>query len=234
VPLSRRAFGGSLLGSATLLSTATARADEPETSALDEARRKADALEARVAALEADARDRESLLAMAVGAAPFKPKTLTPGAAGERLPLPAATRVGAPGDRGRKAKLADAVSGRSAAVLVFWATWCKPCTSDAELKHVKDLAGRLEARNVALLNLSTDALPTVLADPRAPTWVYPYWQLEDGHIELLPRSFIERRGMGLPLILVLAPDGAIRWVRDGTLDERVMAELVIAVGLRGR
>ena len=229
----RRDFGLTLAGTAALLGAGTARADEPEGAALDDARRKAEALQARVATLEAEASDREALLAMAVGAAPFKPKTLAPGAPGERLALPSATRISARGDRGRKAKMADAVAGRSAAVLVFWATWCKPCTSDAELKYVADLSARLESRNATLLNLSTDALPTVLADPRAPKWVYPYWQLEDGHLELLPRAFIERRGVGLPLILVLAPDGTIRWVRDGALDERVMAELVIAVGLRG-
>ncbi len=213
---SRRAF----LGGAALLAASRAGATPPgDVPPPDPELAR---LKAENAALAAALGELEGRWAMATGAAEFRPKTLSAGER-DRLKLPSLHCVDAPDHRGERR---PAPTGRL--VLTFWATWCKPCTTPDELLQLRALASRLARFGVPLLSLSADPLATVRSDPRAATWVYPYWQLEDAHLELLPQAFIQRRGLGLPLTLVLDGGRAVRWVRDGALGPDVLDELVLA------
>ncbi len=117
-------------------------------------------------------------------------------------------------------------------VVSFWATWCKPCTSDDELRRLEQLKAALPSRQAALLSVAIDGLDKVRGDARAPSWVYPLFQGDDAHLDLLPRAFIEKFGVGLPMFFVVTASGEVKWHRQGPLDEDVIAELLAAVSVR--
>jgi thiol-disulfide isomerase/thioredoxin len=117
-------------------------------------------------------------------------------------------------------------------VISFWATWCKPCTTPEELVLIGQLQRELGAASVGFLNLAVDDLSKVRGDARAPGWVYPVWQADDAHIELLPEAFIRKSGLGLPLFLVVDGRGVPRFWRNRNLDLAGVEELVaLARGL---
>lgn len=120
------------------------------------------------------------------------------------------------------------------AVFAFWATWCVPCIADEELALVKRLRDELARYDVALISMAIDELELVQAHKKALKWVYPLWHRKNGHLELLPRAFVEQAGVGLPLFVVVSRSGAIRWFHNKALDEQALRDLVTAAVLDGR
>ena len=76
--------------------------------------------------------------------------------------------------------------------------------------------------------MAIDDLTKVQEDPRASNWLYPLWQRNDGHVEMLPQSFVSAVGLGLPLFVVVSPSGMMRHYRNAPLDADVIREIVDA------
>ena len=201
------------------------------------------ALEARVAQLKAREAELERVVAEAqaalevaeqrLGRRPFAPRTLV--SADFVLKSPAdALRLDAQAGSGKRQSLAKALAAtRRGAVVAYWATWCKPCTAPDELARLARLKRDLAQAGADLVFFSVDeTLAAVTADPRAGTWLYPLWQGNDAHLGMLPRSWIQSHGVELPVMLVVAPDGGVNWVRKGALDDEAERDLLTAV-LRG-
>lgn len=132
-----------------------------------------------------------------------------------------------------KPKLAKALEASERGLVVaYWATWCKPCTTPDELERMKRLRSELAAQGADLIFLAVDGLDEVVADPRAGGWLYPLWQRDDGHIDMLPESYVRAQGLELPLMLVVPKSGQVRWVRKGALDDDAERDLLTAV-IRG-
>ena len=130
-------------------------------------------------------------------------------------------------DTGKKRDLNAVLKAQRGTVVTWWATWCKPCTSPEELRHLRRLKSTLARYGLNLVSIAVDDAPAVREDPRAPTWVYPYWQLKDGHLDVLPEAML-RKGVGLPLFMVLDATGRIRWIRKQALTARAVEDLVSA------
>lgn len=219
----------------------TARAKEPkdpivELRQSEVDRLKAEAakvapLEARIAALQAiEAELRASLLVaqQRLRLAPFEPTTLT--RADFAPKLGDAQRLDARDGKARRQPLGKRLGDSARGLVVaFWATWCKPCTSPEELARLGRLKADLAAQGAELVFMAIDELDKVVADPRAGTWLYPLWQRDDGHIAMLPEAFVRAEGLDLPMMLVVAKDGHVRWVRKGALDDRSASEILTAV-----
>lgn len=190
-------------------------------------------VKARQAELEralADAQQSLEVAEQRLGLRPFAPRSLL--TADFALKSPAdAQRLDGPGATGKRQSLAKALaSTRRGAVVAFWATWCKPCTSPEELQRLTRMKRELAKVGANLVFFSVDeTLSAVTADPRAPTWLYPLWQGNDAHLGMLPRAWIQSHGVELPVMLVVAPDGQVRWVRKGALDEEAERDLLTAV-----
>lgn len=146
---------------------------------------------------------------------------------GLRLDLGAAQRVEFLGDRAQTVDLAAYVGQQRGAVFALWATWCKPCIADEELALLRQLQGRLSA-DFPLISMACDGLDQVWAHEKAPRWIHPLWQLDDGHIRLLPQSFMQEHGLGLPIFLIVGPDGTVQWYRTQALDAAAVAEILTA------
>lgn len=191
-------------------------------------------LEARIAALEREGAARTAELQVAqerLGLAPFNPSTLE--AADVALKLPDANRLEAEGGKARKTSLARALGDtRHGALIAFWATWCKPCTAPDELARLKRLRAELATHGADVLFFAVDELSKVMADPRASTWLYPLWQKDQGHLDMLPEAFVRSQGVDLPLMLIVSKAGRIAWVRKGALDDAAVTDIVTAV-MRG-
>jgi hypothetical protein len=86
----------------------------------------------------------------------------------------------------------------------------------------------LDRYGLKLVSLAVDDVPTVRNDSRAATWVYPYWQLKDGHLDVLPETMLRSGGVGLPLFLIIDGAGQIRWIRKQALTNRAVDDLVSA------
>jgi thiol-disulfide isomerase/thioredoxin len=104
-------------------------------------------------------------------------------------------------------------------VLVFWATWCKPCME--LVPQERELATRMAGQRFALLGVNCDskedAMRGALAEEKI-TW--PNWY--DGGLGAGPIA--ERyRIQVIPAIYVIDPEGVIRNknVRGATLDSAV-------------
>jgi thiol-disulfide isomerase/thioredoxin len=164
-----------------------------------------------------------------VGLVPPKPSGLTAfGQVGARLEPADVAKMDSRGNKPRRTRLAAEVPAGAPFVVTFWATWCKPCTSPEELALSKELRASLGREGLGFVNVAIDAPAVADADPRAATWLYPYLVAKDAHLEMLPRAFVERFGVDLPLHLVVAPSGTITWFRKGALSESVLDELVTA------
>ncbi|MFT5431134.1 MAG: thiol-disulfide isomerase/thioredoxin [Myxococcota bacterium] len=174
--------------------------------------------------------ERLEFIEQRVGLKPLSGGALTPGAPGDRLTLPGrAKRVVNANGRAQKSDLAAHISSKRATVITWWATWCKPCTSPEELARLKVLQKELARHDVDLVSIAVDGLKKVRGDARADNWLYPFWQLNDGHLDMLPERFIRQVGVGLPLFAVIGPDGALKYFSKQALDDDSMRDLVTAV-----
>ncbi len=137
-------------------------------------------------------------------------------------------RISRPGAKARKRRLRDHLAPFDAYLISFWATWCVPCVSDEELEALEALRVQLRPHKVALLSLAVDELSKVQEHPKAKRWLYPLWQKVDGHLEMLPRAFIQRTGLGLPLHLLVNKEGEIRFFHNQKLSPDSSWELLEA------
>lgn len=149
-------------------------------------------------------------------------------ASGARLDSRSALVVENADDRAKKRKSADAFSKRSATVIGFWATWCKPCVADEELSHMRQMRERLRVYQSDFINILIDDVDKARNHSKANKWIYPLWFVEDGHMNMLPRSLVQRVGLGLPFFLVVDATGAVRWFHKGKLTDAVVDDLVTA------
>ncbi len=164
-----------------------------------------------------------------VGLKPLDGTGLKRARPGQSVRLPRRAKfVGGHGERAEKRSLADHLGGRRAYVISYWATWCKPCTSPEELRHLRHLQAQLSRQGVDLVSIAVDGLSKVQRDPRAPGWLYPLWQSNDAHLEMLPRAFMSEVGVGLPLFLVVGPTGNIQYYLKTKLDDAAVRDLVSA------
>lgn len=150
-----------------------------------------------------------------------------------RAKLPDAQRVNGLGERGKRASLSRFVSGKRGAVVAFWATWCVPCTSPEELRHMADLRAQLHEHGAEFVSMPIDGLDKVMADRRAATWLYPLFQRDGGHLEMLPRSFVSSVGVNLPLFLVIDRSGRVTHYHNKVLSSEVIREMVTHTAFRG-
>ncbi len=171
-----------------------------------------------------------------VGLAPPKPSGLTAfDVSGATLEPVDVAKMDSRGKKPRRTRLAAEVGQGVPFVLTFWATWCKPCTSPEELALSAGLRASLAREGLGFANIDVDPPGVADRDPRAETWLYPYLQLKDAHLEMLPRAFVDRVGVDLPLHLLVTGSGRIAWFRKGALTQAVVDELVTAaLALRGQ
>jgi len=185
--------------------------------------RKINALERRIKALEGRLRPHRQR----AGELPFRGGTLKRSDHGD-VRYANGKRVARAGQRGKKAHLGKHLDGRRGAVLGFWATWCKPCISDPELVHLKHLQKQLRPYDVELVSVLIDDLDKALSHAKAPRWLYPLWFVRDGHMEMLPRKLVQKVGLGLPLFVIVGPDGELRWHHQGKLTDAAVRDIVTA------
>lgn len=163
-----------------------------------------------------------------LGLAALSPDNVRPAPGALTMRFRKATVVDEDGGRGKKTDLGRHLSQYRGVVFAFWATWCKPCIADIELKHLRDLKKQLARHDIELVSMAIDSLAKVKAHPRASKWMYPLWQQDDGHIEMLPRALIDKVGLGLPLFVIADPDGRIRYIRNKQLDDAAVRDIVSA------
>jgi thiol-disulfide isomerase/thioredoxin len=186
-------------------------------------------MERRIARLEAALQQTAARLDRAeqrLGLRPFDPSSLRQASNGA-LNLGKAKLLAKRGARARTRSLKQHVAEGRGAVFALWATWCKPCIADGELAHLRDLRESLPS-DVPLINIACDGIDKVKAHAKADRWLYPLWQKNDGHIDLLPKSFIDQNGLGLPLFVVVDAQGEMRWWRNAPLSNGVIDELITA------
>lgn len=170
-----------------------------------------------------------------LGVRPFRPSVLRPGQRGWVFDAGRTTLLRRPGDRGQKVDLGRYAQHFRGYVVAYWATWCKPCTTPEEIRHLSHLQRGLEAGGSALFGVAIDGLKTVKQHARADDWYYPIWHHKDAHIEWLPKAFIDRAGLGLPLFLVVDRRGQILFWHNRPLDAQSIEELTTAaLTARGR
>lgn len=142
--------------------------------------------------------------------------------------LPEATLVSRLGATPQRKRLKRHLAGSTGYVVAYWATWCVPCVADEELKRVRTLREALRAHGRDLVVMAIDDIEDVRRHEKADRWVYPAWQRDDGHMEMLPRRFVETVGLGLPLFVVVDGRGVIRHYLKGGLHGDAVDRLVAA------
>ncbi len=161
------------------------------------------------------------------GLKPLSTTWLKPMPAGSRLEAGDAIYVGRLGDRGKRRRLSKHVKAYKAHVAVVWATWCKPCTSDHELKLLHKLQPQLARHGVDLVSILVDDLELAQKHAKARRWIYPLWFGKSAHTQWLPEALI-RKGLSLPVFLVVGPDLMVRYYAAGKLDDERLRDLVTA------
>ena len=170
-----------------------------------------------------------------LGLRPFRARVLRDGSPHWQLNAREVTLLRRPGDRGQRVDLGRYARHFGGYVVAYWATWCKPCTTPEEIRNLEALQKELEAGGSALFGVAIDGLRKVQRHARANDWYYPIWQHKDAHIEWLPKAFIDKAGLGLPLFLVVDRVGRIRYWHNRPLDHDSIDELVTAaLTARGR
>lgn len=200
---------------------------------LDAERQKSRALAGSVAKLKADVaalQTRLMPLQQRTGVAAFDGGQLKRGS-GASVELVNGTVVSAAGGRGKKVSLRKHLAARRGAVIGFWATWCKPCIADEELAHLKRLQVELGRYDVDLVSVLIDDLDKAIGHEKAARWLYPLWFVKDGHMAMLPRALVQRVGLGLPLFVLVTPDGAVKWLHGGKLQDAAVVDLITAAAL---
>lgn len=226
-----RIFRTALLLAALPLIARAEDAPDPEDPAV--LKKRLDVMTTENTALRAQVDDlkvRLNLVEQRLGLAPFQPRALTAGG-GQTLDLAGAagaSYVDEAGAAPKKQKLAQAFKGTPGGVVALWATWCKPCTSDEELARLRSLQASLRGEGLAFVSLAVDGLDKVRGDTRAPKWVYPLWQSDDAHLDVVPKALIDAQGVKLPMFFVVRADGGITHYRMSALDDRSTAELLTA------
>lgn len=204
---------------------------DPRDRVIAEQRAQISQLERRLAAADEERRGLFAQLGVAeqrVGLRPFNPRTLKRLDGDMRLEPGRVTVLRRPRDRGKKTEFNRFASQFPRYVVAYWATWCKPCTSPEELAALRRLEGDLDRLGSALFGVAVDDLQKVRGHPRADEWHYPVWQRDDAHIAWLPKAFIDRVGLGLPLFLVVSGDGKLLYWRSKPLDREAHEELLTA------
>ena len=90
-----------------------------------------------------------------------------------------------------------------------------------------ETATALDAVSTEAQGLRAD-LQTLQGDARLPDFFYPIWQSKDAHIQWLPKAFIDKVGLGLPLFVVVSGDGQMRYWHASALNPKAHRELVTA------
>ncbi len=153
---------------------------------------------------------------------------LTPVKGRLRIKLPNAIVMRRAGSTPSKKALSGHLREFDGYVIAFWATWCKPCIADGELDKVRQLRRALRAKNVELISMAVDELDDVRGHAKVDSWIYPLWQRDDGHMEMLPRRFIEDIGLGLPLFVLVGSSGTISHYLKSDLKGDAVSQIVAA------
>jgi thiol-disulfide isomerase/thioredoxin len=192
--------------------------------------RRVERLEDELAAIQ----DRLGRVEPRVGLQAKAPSILKPMPGGATVvKLPDAQRVNEVGARGKRSSVKRFVEGKRGVVVAFWATWCVPCTSAEELRHMTELREQLHGHGAEFVSMPIDGLDKVMGDRRAPTWLYPLFQKDGGHLEILPRSFVSSVGVNLPLFLVIDRSGRVTHYHNTVLSSEVIREMVTHTAFRG-
>ena len=149
------------------------------------------------------------------------------------LKLPDAHRLDSKDGRAKRTSLERFVRGRRGVVIGFWATWCVPCTSAEELRFMRRLRGELQSHGGEFVSMPIDGLDKVAGDRRAATWLYPLFQRDSGHLEVLPRSFVTSVGVNLPLFVVIDRRGRATHYHNAPLNPQVIREMITHAAFRG-
>lgn len=147
--------------------------------------------------------------------------------------LPDAQRVNGLGVRGKRSSVARFVADKRGAVIAFWATWCVPCTSAEELHQMAALREQLHEHGAEFVSMPIDGLDKVMGDRRASTWLYPLFQRDGGHLDILPRNFVSKVGVNLPLFLVIDRSGRVTHYHNTVLNSEVIREMITHTAFRG-
>lgn len=210
--------------------------DPAEVAALRAAAARVGPLEARVAALETERdalRARVRVLEQRAGVRAFETEALVAGAG--RVILPEAQRVEAREEGPRRARLSrEVAASRGGTVIAYWATWCKPCIAPEELELLRELRAQLAREGVGFVSMAIDGLDRVLGHDRAGEWLYPLWQRDQGHLDMLPEALLRGADVSMPLFLVVTAKAELRWYRAEQLTPEAVDDLVTAAILMGR
>ena len=181
-------------------------------------------LSERIASLETLLRQAQQR----AGTHPFQATSLLKTSTPETLSWTRAGVVHSPTGKPRAASIEKYAQEKKVVLLAYWATWCVPCTSPEELAHLRVLRDKLEKAGLGFISMPIDDLSAVMNDDRADTWLYPFWHKDDGHIEMLPRKFIQSVGVNLPLFVLLNSEGKLLFFYNRKLDDHIVEELVTA------
>ena len=163
-----------------------------------------------------------------LGIAAFEPTELK--ALGDRATLPDALVLADPTSRPQRKRLSSVLDDTDRGlVIAFWATWCKPCISDEELVWLRKLQRQLRSSGSDLVSMAVDGLDDVQAHDKFRRFVYPLYQRDRGHYDILPQRFIETIDVNLPLFLLVSKSGEIVWYRDRQLTDAAVADMVNAI-----
>ncbi|MFT7581961.1 MAG: thiol-disulfide isomerase/thioredoxin [Myxococcota bacterium] len=144
-----------------------------------------------------------------------------------RIALTSASVIETASSKAQTRQLKQRIEGTDKGVVIaIWATWCKPCIDDEELKLMRLLRRRLEATGAGLVSLAVDGLDKVRAHEKAADFLYPVWQRDRGHYDILPKSYLSGGNVGLPIFLVVDRRGQLAWYRERQLDMHAVDEIV--------
>jgi len=121
----------------------------------------------------------------------------------------------------------DSLRGRTV-LLNVWATWCHPCRE--ELPVLQQLHETYEARGLTIVGVSIDAVGAGAAIEefaREYGVTYTLWHDPDNQVSTV------FQGIGVPLSVLIGPDGILRWKHLGPVRENdPQLEAALAAALR--